>query len=109
MCLKSDSRNRAGSINWPDFITELTNLIPDLETSGPGDIKNETVGPPLSHWEEVKIDEDGQILVKGKSIFVGYYKRPEALSEMVKDGRGPSSNVMAIIFSSVFILQRELK
>jgi hypothetical protein len=34
MCLKSDSRNRAGSINWPDFITELTNLIPDLETPG---------------------------------------------------------------------------
>jgi long-chain acyl-CoA synthetase len=52
------------------------------------DIRNDTVGPPLPHWEEIKIDDDGQILVKGNSIFVGYYKRPEAMAEVVKDGWG---------------------
>ena len=89
-----------GSLMGPDIIgffsamgIDLMQLyglteFPIIAAHRTHDIRNETVGPPLPHWEEVKIDEDGQILVKGPSIFVGYYKRPEAKAEIVKDGWG---------------------
>jgi len=34
----------------------------------------------------VKISEKGEILVKGRSVFPGYYKKDEATKEVIKDG-----------------------
>jgi long-chain acyl-CoA synthetase len=44
-----------------------------------------TVGPIIKNIE-VKIAEDGEVLVKGPSVMKGYYKEPELTAEAVVDG-----------------------
>ena len=51
----------------------------------PDDFKFGTIGKPLP-GVEVKIADDGEILVKGPNIFKGYYKNDEATSETLVDG-----------------------
>jgi len=44
-----------------------------------------TVGPPLA-GVQVKIADDGEVLVKGPNVFQGYYKNPSATEETLVDG-----------------------
>ena len=50
-----------------------------------GDIKFDTVGTPIPDTE-IKITEDGEILSKSPSVFLGYYKNPEATAKTLQDG-----------------------
>jgi long-chain acyl-CoA synthetase len=50
-----------------------------------GDIKFDTVGTPIP-GTEVKITEEGEIISKSPSVFLGYYKNPEATEKTLKDG-----------------------
>ena len=50
-----------------------------------GDIKFDTVGHPIPETE-VKITEEGEIITKSPSVFLGYYKNPEATEKTLKDG-----------------------
>ncbi|HET7418268.1 MAG TPA: long-chain fatty acid--CoA ligase [Solirubrobacterales bacterium] len=53
--------------------------------STPEDFKVGTIGKPFPGCE-VKIAEDGEILVKGPNVFQGYHKNPEATAETIVDG-----------------------
>jgi long-chain acyl-CoA synthetase len=49
------------------------------------DVRPETVGKPTP-GTRVRISEDGEILLAGDSIFLGYYKDPEATARVLDDG-----------------------
>jgi long-chain acyl-CoA synthetase len=53
--------------------------------SKPDDFKVGTIGRPFPGCE-IKIAEDGEILVKGPNVFQGYYKNEEATRETIVDG-----------------------
>jgi long-chain acyl-CoA synthetase len=50
-----------------------------------GDIKFDTVGHPIP-GTEIKITDDGEIITKSSSVFLGYYKNPEATKKAIQDG-----------------------
>ncbi len=51
----------------------------------PGRVVAGTVGEPLD-TVDLRIAEDGEILVRGESVFAGYYKNPEASAQTIVDG-----------------------
>jgi long-chain acyl-CoA synthetase len=50
-----------------------------------GGMKFGTVGPKIIGMD-VKIEQDGEICVRGRSIMKGYYKRPDLTAETMIDG-----------------------
>jgi long-chain acyl-CoA synthetase len=53
--------------------------------SRPEDFKVGTIGKPFPGCQ-VRIADDGEILVKGPNVFQGYHKNPEATGETIVDG-----------------------
>ncbi len=63
----------------------LTETSPVVSCNIPGKIKIETVGPPFK-TNKVKIAEDGEILVKGENVMLGYWNMKKETDEVLKDG-----------------------
>lgn len=54
-------------------------------TNVPGRTKYGSVGPAYP-GVEIKIGDDGEVLVKGRNVFLGYFKSEEATAETLSDG-----------------------
>jgi len=63
----------------------LTETSPVVSCNLPGLIKVETVGPPFK-TNQVKIADDGEILVKGENVMLGYWKKEKETNEIIKNG-----------------------
>jgi long-chain acyl-CoA synthetase len=64
-----------------------TCVVVSVNRFGPDNIRIGTVGPLIDNVQVKIAEEDGEILVKGKSVMQGYYKNPEATEEVFdKDG-----------------------
>lgn len=62
-------------------LTETSPVI-SVNNFEPDSIRFGTVGTVLKNLD-VKIAEDGEIIVKGPSVMLGYYKRPDATAEAI--------------------------
>jgi long-chain acyl-CoA synthetase len=63
----------------------LTETSPVISVNTPKAHKLGSVGRPLSNLE-VRIADDGEILVRGPSVFHGYWKRPDETAVALVDG-----------------------
>ena len=63
----------------------LTETSPVVSCNPFHDIRVETVGPPFK-GNDVKIAEDGEILVKGENVMLGYWNNNEETKKVLKDG-----------------------
>jgi len=64
-------------------------------TNYPGATRFGTVGRPLA-GVEVRLADDGEILVRGENVFKGYFKDPAATAETLIDGWLHSGDLGAI-------------
>jgi long-chain acyl-CoA synthetase len=63
----------------------LTETSPVIALNNPVNHRLGTVGKPMPNVE-VKIADDGEVLVRGPSIFKGYWKMPEETAAVFEDG-----------------------
>jgi len=63
----------------------LTETSPVVSCNSIEDIRVETVGPPFK-GNVVKIADDGEILVKGENVMLGYWKNEEETNKVLKNG-----------------------
>jgi len=63
----------------------LTETSPVVSCNSIDDIKVETVGRPFKQ-NLVRIADDGEILVKGENVMLGYWRNVEETDKVLKDG-----------------------
>ena len=63
----------------------LTETAPILTVNPPDAPRRGTVGKPLPEVE-LRIATDGEILARGPNLMTGYYNKPDATADVIKDG-----------------------
>ena len=88
----------------------LTETSPVIAVNSPEAHKLGTVGKPLANIE-VRIAEDGELLVRGPSVFKGYWNRPEETQAALDGGwfkTGDIGNLDADGFLSITDRKKDL-
>ena len=62
-----------------------TEASPVISVNRPGSARAETVGPALPDVQ-VKLSEEGELLVRGPNVMRGYWRDQEATSQVLRDG-----------------------
>ena len=74
-CLDAaDAVRKAGSVGRPVPYAELRI------------VRRESLARPVRGWEDCAVDESGEIVVRGPITMTGYWERPEATAETLRDG-----------------------
>ncbi|MDA9702189.1 long-chain fatty acid--CoA ligase [Candidatus Pelagibacter sp.] len=63
----------------------LTEASPVVSCNIPGKIKIDTVGPPFK-TNQVNIASDGEILVKGENVMLGYWNMKKETTDVIRNG-----------------------
>jgi long-chain acyl-CoA synthetase len=62
----------------------LTETASSATVNEPGDFRIGTVGRPVE-GAEIRLADDGEILIRSDSVFAGYFKEPEATAAVLTD------------------------
>ncbi|MBL8379546.1 MAG: long-chain fatty acid--CoA ligase [Burkholderiales bacterium] len=78
-------------------------------TSNPlGRVRPGSIGPATAH-AEVKISTEGELLVKGASVFMGYLNLPEKTAETIRDGWLHTGDVGRVDADGYFYITDRMK
>lgn len=75
---------RALGLNLRQFYGQTENCAL-AAAQDPDSIKLHTVGKPFP-GVEIRLSDEGEILMRADNVFDGYYKKPEATAETLRDG-----------------------
>ncbi len=85
----------------------LTETSPGVAISGVGKIRFDSVGQALRETE-LKLADDGELMVKGPQVMLGYYKNDEATMEAFEDGWFKTGDIARIDEKGfVYIIDRK--
>ncbi len=73
-----------------------------------GAVKPGSIGPRMSH-AEVKVSPEGELLVRGKTVFMGYLNQPEKTAETIKDGWLHTGDVGKVDADGYFYITDRMK
>ncbi len=84
----------------------LTETSPALSFNSFEHIRFGSIGVPLNHTD-FKIAEDGEIMVKGPQVMLGYYNDPVATAEAIHDGWFKTGDIGHIDDGFIYITDRK--
>ena len=91
-CLDArDAIRKAGSVGKPVFHVELR-VVATAEIDG-----------PAARWRDVAVGETGEIVVRGPITMIGYWRRPEATAETLREDGWLRTGDLATVDAEGFV------